>query len=308
MRIIPGRAAGCADFYHHRTIKPQAYTAGGFFHICRRRLQRGFAMEVGALRRFNHIINPQTGRAIIVPMDHGVSDGVPRGLRDMAQAVQDMDEGMADAVLLHKGLIHKAKYESHMRLGFIMHISASTSLSRRPNKKMLVGDVEEAVRLGADAVSIHINLGDDDESMMMSDAGKVAKECSLWGMPLLMMVYARGHDVDSFDPHNIAHCARVGAELGADIVKVPYTGDPETFADVVADCGVPVLIAGGPKLDSTRKLLEMVHGSLQAGGSGLSVGRNVFEHPHRVTLLHALRAMVHQGASVEEALDIMGEK
>ena len=279
MRIIPGRAAGCADFYHHRTIKPQAYTAGGFFHICRRRLQRGFAMEVGALRRFNHIINPQTGRAIIVPMDHGVSDGAPRGLRDMAQAVQDMDEGMADAVLLHKGLIHKAKYESHMRLGFIMHISASTSLSRRPNKKMLVGDVEEAVRLGADAVSIHINLGDDDESMMMSDAGKVAKECSLWGMPLLMMVYARGHDVDSFDPHNIAHCARVGAELGADIVKVPYTGDPETFADVVADCGVPVLIAGGPKLDSTRKLLEMVHGSLQAGGSGLSVGRNVFEHP-----------------------------
>ena len=108
MRIIPGRAAGCADFYHHRTIKPQAYTAGGFFHICRRRLQRGFAMEVGALRRFNHIINPQTGRAIIVPMDHGVSDGAPRGLRDMAQAVQDMDEGMADAVLLHKGLIREA--------------------------------------------------------------------------------------------------------------------------------------------------------------------------------------------------------
>lgn len=265
-------------------------------------------MEVGSLRRFNRIINPKTGRAIIVPMDHGMSDGAPRGLRNMAKAIHDMDEGMADAVLLHKGLIHKADYESHMRLGFIMHISASTSLSRRPNKKMLVGDVEEAVRLGADAVSIHINLGDDDESLMMSDAGKIAKECSLWGMPLLMMVYARGHDVDSYDPHNIAHCARVGAELGADIVKVPYTGDPETFADVVEDCGVPVLIAGGPKLDSTRKLLEMVYGSLQAGGSGLSVGRNVFEHPRRVELLKALRAMVHGNATVEEALELMGEK
>lgn len=264
-------------------------------------------MDIGSLRRFNRIISPATGRAIIVPMDHGVSDGAPRGLRDMAKAINDMDEGGADAVLLHKGLIHKARYEDHMKMGFIMHISASTSLSSRPNKKMLVGDVEEAVRLGADAISIHINLGDEYESMMMADAGKVAKECSLWGMPLLMMVYARGHDVDSYDPRNIAHCARVGAELGADIVKVPYTGDPGTFADVVDDCPVPVLIAGGPKLDSTRKLLEMVHGALIAGGAGLSVGRNVFEHPERVALMKALRAMVHGNATVEDALAIMGE-
>lgn len=264
-------------------------------------------MEVGSLRRFNRIINPKTGRAIVVPMDHGMSDGAPQGLRNMAQAVSDMDEGGADAVLLHKGLIHKANYEEHMRLGFIMHISASTSLSSRPNKKMLVGDVEEAVRLGADAVSIHVNLGDEDESLMLSDAGRIAKECSLWGMPLVIMVYARGHDVDSYNPRNIAHCARVGAEVGADIVKVPYTGDVETFARVVEDCGVPVLIAGGPKLDSTKKLFEMVYGSLQAGGAGLSIGRNVFEHPRRVELLKALRAMVHHGATIEEALTMMGE-
>ncbi len=265
-------------------------------------------MELGSLRRFNRIINPTTGRAIIVPMDHGMSDGAPRGLRNMTQAIHDMDEGCADAIVLHKGLIHKANYESHMRMGFIMHISASTSLSSRPNKKMLVGDVEEAVRLGADAVSIHVNLGDEDESLMLSDAGMVAKQCSLWGMPLMIMLYARGHDVDSYDPRNIAHCARVGAELGADIVKVPYTGNVETFANVVEDCGVPVLIAGGPKLDSTRKLLEMVHGALQAGGAGLSVGRNVFEHSHRVQLLKALRAMVHHNASIEEALGMLGEK
>lgn len=264
-------------------------------------------MEVGSLRRFNRIINPKTGRAIIVPMDHGMSDGAPRGLRNMVKAIHDMDEGMADAVLLHKGLIHKADYESHMRLGFIMHISASTSLSRRPNKKMLVGDVEEAVRLGADAVSIHINLGDDDESLMMADAGKIAKECSLWGMPLLMMVYARGHDVDSYDPRNIAHCARVGAELGADIVKVSYTGSPETFQRVTECCCAPVVIAGGERIDSTRKLLQMVYDSLQAGGAGLSIGRNVFEHPRRVDLMRAMNALVHSNASVDDAMAIVGE-
>lgn len=264
-------------------------------------------MEVGALRRFNRIINPKTGRAIIVPMDHGMSDGAPRGLKDMVKAIHDMDAGMADAVLLHKGLIHKADYESHMRLGFIMHISASTCLSRRPNKKMLVGDVEEAVRLGADAVSIHINLGDDDESMMMSDAGRIAKECSLWGMPLLMMVYARGHDVDSYDPRNIAHCARVGAELGADIVKVSYTGSPESFHRVTACCCAPVVIAGGERIDSTRKLLQMVYDSLQAGGAGLSIGRNVFEHPRRVNLMRAMNAIVHSNASVDDAMALVGE-
>ena len=267
-------------------------------------------MEVGALRRFNHIINPKTGRAIIVPMDHGMTIGAPDGLVDIRKAVDDMNEGGANAVLMHKGLIRASGCaDANADLGLIMHITASTALSPNGNTKVLSGTVEEAIRLGADAVSIHLNLGDPNEKEMLYTAGVIADHCNRWGMPLLMMLYGRGGLIrDSFAVDIVAHCARVGAELGADIVKVPYTGDPESFADVVEDCGVPVLIAGGPKLDSTRKLLEMVHGSLQAGGSGLSVGRNVFEHPRRVELLHGLRAMVHEGASVEEALEIMGEK
>jgi class I fructose-bisphosphate aldolase len=122
------------------------------------------------------------------------------------------------------------------------------------------------------------------------------------------MLYGRGGLIrDSFAPEIVAHCARVGAELGADIVKVSYTGSPESFARVTECCCCPVVIAGGERIDSTRKLLQMVYDSLQAGGAGLSIGRNVFDHPKRVDLVRAMNAIVHSNASVEDALQIMGE-
>ena len=105
----------------------------------------------------------------------------------------------------------------------------------------------------------------------------------------------------------VAHCARVGVELGADIVKVPYTGDMESFSDVVSACCVPVVIAGGERMDSTRDVLQMVHDAIKAGGAGISMGRNVIQHPNRIQLVRALRAIVHENATVEEALAIVGE-
>ena len=86
----------------------------------------------------------------------------------------------------------------------------------------------------------------------------------------------------------------VGVELGADIVKVPYTGDMESFSDVVSSCCVPVVIAGGERMDSTRDVLQMVHDAIKAGGAGISMGRNVFQHPNRIQLVRALRAIVHE--------------
>ena len=166
--------------------------------------------------------------------------------------------------------------------------------------------MEEALRLDADAVSIHVNIGDDNERQMLEDAGRIADDCDRWGMPLLMMLYARGpHIKDSFAPEMVAHCARVGAELGADLVKVSYTGRADTFAHVVRSCGVPVLIAGGERMDSTADILQMVHDALSAGAAGLSIGRNVFQHPQRRDLVAALRAMVHNNLGVDEALNLL---
>lgn len=265
-------------------------------------------MYLGKQVRMERILDRTTGRTIIVPMDHGVTMGLVDGLIDMREAVNDMAKAGADAVLMHKGLVRCSYRSAGKDIGLIIHLSASTALSPNGNTKTLVGTVEEGLKHGADAVSIHINLGDPNERAMLADFGKVAEACDNWHMPLLAMMYARGPQIkNSYDAKNVAHCARVGVELGADIVKVPYTGDVESFSEVVSGCCVPVVIAGGERMDSDRDVLQMVYDSIQAGGSGISMGRNVFQHPRRADLVRALRAIVHDNATVDRALEIMGE-
>ncbi len=265
-------------------------------------------MYLGKQVRLERIINREDHRTIIVPMDHGVPLGAVDGLVDMREAVNDMAIGGADAVLMHKGLIRCSHRSAGKDVGLIVHLSASTMLTPNANTKTLVGTVEEGIKHGADAVSVHVNLGDPNERLMLADLGKVAAACDDWHMPLLAMMYARGPEIaNSFDPKVVAHCARVGVELGADIVKVSYTGDMDSFADVVSGCCVPVVIAGGERMDSTRQVLQMVHDSIKAGGAGVSMGRNVFQHPRRIELMRALRAIVHDNADVDHALAIVGE-
>ncbi len=265
-------------------------------------------MYLGKQVRMERIINREDRRTIIVPMDHGVTIGAVDGLVDMREAVNDMAIGGADAVLMHKGLIRCSHRSAGKDVGLIVHLSASTMLTPNANTKTLVGTVEEGIKHGADAVSVHVNLGDPNERLMLADPGKAAAACDDWHMPLLAMMYARGPEIaNGFDPKIVAHCARVGVELGADIVKVPYTGDMESFSDVVSACCVPVVIAGGERMDSTRQVLQMVHDSIKAGGAGVSMGRNVFQHPRRIELMRALRAIVHDNAGVDQALAIVGE-
>ncbi len=266
-------------------------------------------MSMGKKIRLERIFNRENNRCIIVPMDHGVSIGPVEGIVNMKDAVQDMSIGGADAVLMHKGLVRCGHRTYGKDLGLIVHLSASTDLSPHPNSKTLVASVEEAIRLGADAVSIHVNIGDELERDMLSQIGKVSESAERWGMPLLAMVYARGPKVqNSFAPEVVAHCARVGVELGADVVKVPYTGDMDSFNHVVESCCVPVVIAGGAKMDNTKDFLQIVHDSVKAGGAGLSVGRNVFQHPNRRELVRVLRGIVHEDWTVEKALEVMGDK
>jgi len=262
---------------------------------------------LGKRIRIERIKNRDTGKTVIVPMDHGISMGPINGLKDMKDAIHNVAEGGANAIVMHKGLVGEGHRGEGKDIGLIVHMSASTSLSPYPNVKTLVCTVEEAIKLGADAISIHINLGNGQEKEMLNDFGRVSNEARIWGIPLLAMIYPRGEKIkDEYNVNAVKHASRVGNEMGADIVKVSYTGSVETFKEVVSGCSVPVVIAGGPKMDSDREILEMVKGSIDAGGAGVSIGRNVFQHKDPTAMVRAISTIVHEGSNVEDALSILG--
>jgi class I fructose-bisphosphate aldolase len=216
--------------------------------------------------------------------------------------VDAVTNGGANGVIMHKGLPRLSHRRYGKDVGLIIHLSASTDLSSMPNKKTIVCSVEESIRLGADAVSIHVNIGDDNESMMLADFGEIGRQCDDWGMPLVAMVYPRGPKIkDQYAVEVVKHAARVGAELGADLVKVPFTGSVESFREVVEGCQIPVLIAGGPKMDADEDVLRVTEQAIAAGGAGVSIGRNIFQSKNPERIMRAIAKIVHDGESADVA-------
>jgi fructose-bisphosphate aldolase/2-amino-3,7-dideoxy-D-threo-hept-6-ulosonate synthase len=262
---------------------------------------------LGKQIRLERILDRNTKKCIIIPMDHGVTVGPIEGLIDMGKTVDQVAEGGANAVLGHVGLPLHGHRKHGKDIGLILHLSASSQANPTDkNDKVLVNTVERALKMGADAVSVHVNIGSKTESAQLEILGKVAGECMEWGMPLLAMMYPRGEGIDG-EPSQAKHvklAARIGAELGADLIKTLYTGDPESMREVVEGCPVPVLIAGGSKL-SDLETLEMIRGAMDAGCQGLSMGRNVFQHENPSKLVAAASLIVHQNASVKEALALL---
>jgi predicted phospho-2-dehydro-3-deoxyheptonate aldolase len=257
--------------------------------------------------RIERIIDRNSGRALIVPMDHGISVGPITGLVDMKSAMEKISIGGATSVVLHKGMVPFGHRSFGRDIGLIVHLSAGTGINPDPNVKVIVTEVEEAIKLGADAVSIHINLGAETEHKMIEDAGRISAKCRDWGIPLLAMVYPRGKEIKNpFDADLIKQCARVAAELGADIVKTSYTGDIESFREVVRGAQIPVVIAGGPQMDSDRELLQMIYDSTEAGGKGVSIGRNIFQHKNVIGITRAISEIVLHAATVEDAIKFLG--
>lgn len=233
---------------------------------------------IGKSIRLERIFNRQTKKTVIVPMDHGVSVGPIKGLVKLSEMVDKVAEGGANAVLGHKGLplYGHRRYDRDIGIDYASFWEFY-SISPDPNNKVLVATVEEALIMGADAVSVHINVGADNESEMLKTLGFVSQECMKWGMPLVAMMYPRGRKVKSEnDVEAVKLAARIGAELGADIVKTNYPGDIDSFKEVVEGCPAPVVVAGGPRMKTNSDVLQMVWESMQAGGAGASIGRNVF--------------------------------
>ncbi|MCR3747524.1 2-amino-3,7-dideoxy-D-threo-hept-6-ulosonate synthase [Lentzea californiensis] len=239
--------------------------------------------------RLRRLSRPHDDRYLFVPLDHSVSDGpvVPRDRwRDLVHAVV---LGGADAIIVHKGRIRTIDPSVLGGCAVIVHLSAGTAHMADVNAKVLVGEVDEALRLGADAVSVHVNIGSDTESRQLTDLGTVAAACDSWNVPLVVMAYARGpRIVDPTDPALLAHVVNIAADLGADIVKTTLADD---MTEVVASCPIPVIVAGGPA--SAHSLAGHARVAMDAGCAGLAVGRRVFTSPAPMHLVAELASIVH---------------
>lgn len=257
----------------------------------------------GKQLRLKRMQTAPSGRMVIFPLDHGVSCGPIPGLERMDRVIEMGSHSGADALVLHKGMLSYLESVSGQLPSVFMHLSASTNLGPHFHYKVLVGSVEEALRRGVDGVSMHINLSDVHESDMLRDLGSIGSACAKWQMPLLVMIYVRGANAPSPVPDSaIAHGARLAAELGADLIKLPAPADLDTLTEITASLPVPVVVAGGSKTENPEAFLERLGQILETGVRGVAIGRNIFQRKQPAALLKAVCAMVHEGASPAVAL------
>ena len=186
----------------------------------------------------------------------------------------------------------------------IVKLTAFTPFN--PHFDAPIGSVEEAVKLGADAVSIGFLFGNSDERQitLLGSTGVFVEECLEWGVPLFIHAYPRGEEIPKnewYTAERVKYAARAAAELGADYIKTSYTGDIESFRSVVETCPVPIIQAGGPKVDDDLKFLRMIEDSIKAGAIGVAVGRNLFSHERPDAMAKAIRMVIHENVSAEEA-------
>lgn len=249
---------------------------------------------IGNLRKAARLFDPNSKRTVILPLDHGLSEGALPGLEDLGELLRSVQDLPIQGLILHKGMIMVHAPEIRLDQNLIVHLSAGTRHGIPPYNKTVVCSVPEALRLGADMVSMHINIGNDLEDRMLADLGKMVKEAHQLGLPLLAMIYARGGQiVHETDPALVAHSIRIGAELGADVIKVPYSGHAPSFARAVVSCPVPVVVSGGPKNADFKTFLRTLKEMLDTGVAGVCVGRNAFQQDSPAKAMAEICKLVH---------------
>jgi len=268
---------------------------------------------VGKVVRLKRILKDD-GKAVIFAFDHGVEHGpkdfdVPENRVDPRKILKPVVEAGVDAIMMLPGMA-KLTYDIWAgRTALIVKVSSKTNL--RPKdaqfKQSVFGYVEDAVALGADAVAATVYWGSPEEDSMLDMWFAVRRAAEIYGLPCLQLAYPRGpHMSNWYDVEIVRYAARAAAESGADLIKIYYTGSRETFAKVVeAASGVPVLMSGGPRREKAIDFLKDVENVIAAGGRGVVVGRNVFQHPKPKEMMKAIIAVVHEGKTAEEAVKIV---
>lgn len=258
-------------------------------------------------RRMRRIFR-QDGRSLIVAMDHGNVFNVMPALGNPGRVIEEIVEGGADAILTTFG-VAKNYGTAIGNAGLLLRVdSGATQLSSERVEWRLRYAVEDALRLGADGVGCMGFPGTRHETDTFAHLAQLAGACEQWGLVLLGELLPGGfEDFTLHTPEHIAMAARFGAELGVDVVKTEYTGSIESFKKVVDGCYRPVVVLGGSKKESDIDVLKLVKSAIDAGGAGVAMGRNVWQHANPRAFVTALRHIIHEGATVEDAAGLLGE-
>lgn len=256
-------------------------------------------MDWGMKNRMNQLFQAD-GHCFFLPIDHGYFQGPTRCLERPGETIKPLVQ-YCDALFVTRGVLRSAVDPANS-LPIILRVSGGTSMVGKDlANEIRTTSIEEIIRVNASAVGISVFIGSDYEKETLQNLAELANDCEDYGIPV-MAVTAVGKEMEKRTARYLGLCCRICAELGARVVKT-YWCDKD-FDKVVNGCPVPVVMAGGPKCETELEVFEFVHDGMQKGAVGINLGRNVWQNPNPVAVARALRAIVHENASVKEAHEI----
>ncbi len=265
-------------------------------------------MNLGKKIRLNRLFSHASGNLCSIAVDHyiGYGSGLPDGLRTIKPTLAAITAAQPDAVTMHKG-IATSSWEPYA--GKIPLIIQASLVRVDDTANEMVATPEEVIRLGADAIAVAVFVRGDTEAEHLRTLTDTVEQAAYFELPVIVHIYPRdftGAPKISYTPENIAWAVRCAVESGADIVKVPYCGDVASHSQIVADCPVPVVAAGGPKADTFEAALQMISEVMASGARGATIGRNVWGFKSVTGAVNAFKAVIHDGKSPQEAMKAGG--
>jgi len=255
-------------------------------------------MEWGMANRMAQLIQSD-GRCLFLPVDHGYFQGPTSKLENPRKTLEPIVQ-YADAVFITRGVL-RSSVDPGKAKPIILRVSGGTSMVGKDlANEGITTSMEEAIRLNVSAVGISIFVGSDYEKESLLNLSKLVDDGEKYGIPV-MAVTAVGKELEKRDTRYLALCSRIAAELGARVVKTYWCED---FDKVTQGCPVPVVMAGGPQVDTELEVFEFVHDGIQKGAVGVNLGRNVWQNDYPVAMIKALRAIIHENATPKEAQEI----
>ena len=262
--------------------------------------------------RMSRLVNPKSKKMMAITVDHAISRGIApmTGLHQIQDTIDKIIVGRPDAMTMTKGIAEHCMWKHAGDVAMLMKVSNYSPVA--PTKDTVFGTVDEAIRMGADAVSMGAMTLGDFQGEQFETIGKFSEECMRKGMPLIGHVYPKGESVPMDKRtswENIAYCVRSACELGMDIVKTTYTGDPDSMAKVVAcdQSTFRIVIQGGDSCKTLDDYLQMTREAMDCGVGGVTMGRFVWDYKDVTALVIALRYIIHEGYSVKEAKELLAQ-